>query len=163
MSHSSFWRARWRMTKVKCLKCGNEGYLITKQTVSKGIKYQYWYVKHNIGDKIKWCYVGKTLPVEYNELIPKIENTQSSTQNSTQNIEEPNNLKSSSVEENMGGRSLAWLGHRLPKPTTRVQIPVTAPRINVFLRLCHRIIYALVFLLQETWYVHSWIAIFVPT
>ena len=30
------------------------------------------------------------------------------------------------ISENKGGRSLAWLGHRLPKPTTRVQIPVTA-------------------------------------
>lgn len=29
----------------------------------------------------------------------------------------------------MSGRSLAWLGHWLPKPATRVQIPVTAPII----------------------------------
>ena len=39
-----------------------------------------------------------------------------------------NRLKSAFVNGDMGGRSLAWLGHRLPKPTTRVQIPVTAPR-----------------------------------
>ena len=39
------------MTKVKCQKCGNEGYLIVKQTISKGIRYQYWYVKHNVDDK----------------------------------------------------------------------------------------------------------------
>jgi hypothetical protein len=72
------------MTKVKCQKCGNQGYLIVKQTVSKGIRYQYWYVKHNVDDKIKWCYVGKTLPVEYSKLVPKAESTQTGTQNSTQ-------------------------------------------------------------------------------
>ena len=116
------------MTKVKCLKCGNQGYLIVKQTVSKGIRYQYWYVKHNVDDKIKWCYVGKILPAEYSKLVPETESTQAGTQISTQNITESNNLKLGSVEENRGGRSLAWLGHRLPKPTTRVRIPVTAPK-----------------------------------
>jgi hypothetical protein len=58
------------MTKVKCLKCETEGYLIAKQTVSKGIRYQYWYVKHVVGDKIKWCYIGKALPAEYQKLEP---------------------------------------------------------------------------------------------
>ena len=36
-------------------------------------------------------------------------------------------FKPVSNNENTSGRSLAWLGHRLPKPATRVQIPVTAP------------------------------------
>jgi hypothetical protein len=31
-----------------------------------------------------------------------------------------------------GGRSLAWLGHRPPTPTTRVRIPATAPAIALF-------------------------------
>ena len=34
--------------------------------------------------------------------------------------------------QNKGGRSLAWSGHRLPKPATRVQIPVAAPRTFSF-------------------------------
>ena len=72
------------MTTVKCLKCGNDGYLMTKQTVSKGITYQYWYVKHFVNKKIKWCYIGKTLPTEYSKLASKIESTQTGTQNSTQ-------------------------------------------------------------------------------
>ncbi len=63
------------MAKVTCLKCGNQGYLIVKQTVSKGIRYQYWYVKHNVDDKIKWCYVGKILPSEYSKLVPETEST----------------------------------------------------------------------------------------
>jgi hypothetical protein len=29
--------------------------------------------------------------------------------------------------QNNGGRSLAWLGLRLPEPTTRVRIPAAAP------------------------------------
>ena len=85
------------MTTVKCLKCGSEGYLMSKQTVSKGIKYQYWYVKHPVGDKIKWCYVGKTLPLEYQKLNPK--STQTGTQNSTQ--KEKSDL--SSISKNMAG------------------------------------------------------------
>ena len=36
------------------------------------------------------------------------------------------NLASNS-QNKLGGRSLAWSGHRLPKPATRVQIPVAAP------------------------------------
>ena len=36
-------------------------------------------------------------------------------------------LNSGSESENTSGRSLAWLGHRPPTPTTRVQIPATAP------------------------------------
>jgi hypothetical protein len=72
------------MTKVKCLKCESEGYLVVKQTVSKGIRYQYWYVKHPIGDKIKWCYIGKILPAQYQKLKPVRDSTQTGTQNSTQ-------------------------------------------------------------------------------
>ncbi len=37
------------------------------------------------------------------------------------------------------GRSLAWLGHRLPKPTTRVRIPATAPLKTVFSGLKFRL------------------------
>jgi hypothetical protein len=65
-----------------------------KQTVSKGVRYQYWYVKHNVGDKIKWCYVGKILPVEYGKLVSKAESTQTDTQNSTQTDNPDLNLNS---------------------------------------------------------------------
>ena len=58
--------------------------MIVKQTVSKGIRYQYWYVKHVIDGKIKWCYIGKILPVEYQKLKPNRGSTQTGTQNSTQ-------------------------------------------------------------------------------
>ena len=122
------------MTTVKCLKCGKGGYLIIKQTVSKRIRYQYWYVKHIVDKKTKWCYIGKTLPTEYRTLAPAEyrmpHNRAKSTQTGTQRTIESNSLKSSSDYGNVGGRSLAWLGHRLPKPTTRVQIPVTAPYMS---------------------------------
>ena len=68
------------MARVICSKCGEEGSLTRKRTVSKGITYEYWYVEHHIGDKIKWCYMGKSdgLPDEYKSLIHK--NTQDDTQ-----------------------------------------------------------------------------------
>jgi len=64
------------MVQVTCIKCGREGSLTKKQTVSKGITYEYWYVEHHIGKKIKWCYLGKfeKLPEQYKQLIHK--NTQ---------------------------------------------------------------------------------------
>ena len=95
------------MTKVICVKCKTEGYLVAKQTVSKKIRYQYWYVKHPIGNKIKWCYVGKTLPLKYQKLKSIRESTQTGTQNSTQT----KNLNSSSISNSM------WTGGDLnPRP-----------------------------------------------
>ena len=83
---------RIRMAKVRCTKCGKAGYLMNKQTTSMGYRYRYWHVKHIVGEKIKWCYIGKTLPPEYQELITDY-GTQS-TQNGTQRIVNPNNSHS---------------------------------------------------------------------
>ena len=70
------------MVKVQCIKCNREGSLTKKQTKSKGITYEYWYVEHHIRDKIKWCYLGKyeKLPDAYKKLIHK----------DTQNVKETN-------------------------------------------------------------------------
>ena len=40
----------------------------------------YWYIEHHIGNKIKWCYLGKyeKLPEEYKRLVT---DTQTDTQN----------------------------------------------------------------------------------
>jgi hypothetical protein len=64
-------------------RCNREGSLTTMKTKSKGRTYQYWYVEHHIGKKIKWCYLGKykKLPDEFKKLIHK--NTQTSTQNNS--------------------------------------------------------------------------------
>jgi hypothetical protein len=61
------------MVKVQCIKCNREGSLTKKPTKSKGITYVYWYIEHHIGNKIKWCYLGKyeKLPEEYKSLIHK--------------------------------------------------------------------------------------------
>ena len=69
------------MVKVQCIKCSREGSLVKKQTKSKGLSYEYWYVEHHIGKKIKWCYLGKyeKLPEKYKGLIHK--DTQTDTQN----------------------------------------------------------------------------------
>ena len=104
------------MVRVTCIKCGREGSLIRKQTISKGKLYEYWYVEHHIGNKIKWCYLGKIdkLPEEYKRLIHK------DTQPDIQNAQNLNNkelsFKSRSSQEYfvcLGG--LARLGHRLGK------------------------------------------------
>ena len=59
------------MVRVTCIRCGREGSLTKKQTVSKDKTYTYFYVEHHISDKIKWCYLGKCekLPEEYKTLI----------------------------------------------------------------------------------------------
>ena len=89
-----------KMTTVKCIKCGNSGYLMAKQTVTKGMNYHYWYVKHLVNKKIKWRYIGKTLP-EYESLVPQIESTQTGTQKTIKQ----NNLKSDSISQSSVGRS----------------------------------------------------------
>jgi len=84
------------MVNVICIKCDKEGSLTKKQTKSKGITYEYWYVEHHIKDKIKWCYLGKyeSLPNEYKQLIHK------DTQRSTQNTQKSENPKSSPIQQN---------------------------------------------------------------
>ena len=79
--------------RVTCIKCGKEGSLMIKQTVSKGIKYRYFYVKHMVSKKIKWCYIGKELPEEYQMLVHK------GTQKSTQTTEESKKPKSILISE----------------------------------------------------------------
>ena len=112
------------MTKVKCIKCENDGYLMIRQTVSRGIKYRYWYVKHIINKKknktkIKWCYIGKTLPEQYKKILSNRESTQTGTQKSTQNITGLENLNSRLVNENKQGNNRAgssvWYERRLRK------------------------------------------------
>ena len=103
------------MVQVTCIKCGREGSLTKKQTVSKGITYEYWYVEHHIGKKIKWCYLGKfeKLPEQYKQLIHK------DTQHYTQNDRNLNNLelkfKSRKNQEILMPRWPSRLGHRLGK------------------------------------------------
>ena len=81
------------MVKVQCIKCNREGSLTKKQTKSKGITYVYWYVEHHIGNKIKWCYLGKyeKLPEDYKRLIHK--DTQTDIQNIPTRIHTTNNPK----------------------------------------------------------------------
>ena len=101
------------MVKVQCPKCNREGSLTTKKTQSKGKTYQYWYVEHHIGNKIKWCYLGKyeKLPEGFKKLIHK------DTQTDTQNKRKSENLNLRLVNENKQGNrragSLARLGHLL--------------------------------------------------
>ena len=112
--------------KIKCEICGNVGQL---QHLSKN----YYRVKHYLGSvdgKLKFEY-HKQSPQYIQSLVSK----PSPIQIDPKTID-PKSLNSGSLNQVVGGRSLAWLGHRLPKPTTRVQIPVTAPyhlfRIRLF-------------------------------
>ena len=100
------------MVRVKCIKCGLEGSLTMKQTTSKGIMYEYWYIEHHLGNKIKWCYLGKfdKLPEDYKKSI------HGDTQKDTQNVIGTNNLKLSHNSQNnpekSGRGSLAWFGRQ---------------------------------------------------
>ncbi|MGB9730227.1 MAG: hypothetical protein ACPL1B_10235, partial [Thermoprotei archaeon] len=101
-----------KMVNVTCIKCKREGSLTKKQTISKGITYEYWYIEHHIGNKIKWCYLGKyeSLPKEYKKLIEK------DTQTDTQNLAETEKPKSSLINQNSLEQqcrgSLAWNGRQ---------------------------------------------------
>ncbi len=93
------------MVNVTCVKCNREGSLISKQTRSKRKSYHYWYVEHHIGDKIKWCYLGKyeSLPDEYKKLIHK--DTQPDTQNA---ISLENSNSNSFLRNQLLLRSRGW-------------------------------------------------------
>ena len=51
--------------KVVCIKCGRNGSLTKKTTISKGKKYRYFYVEHSVEGKNVWHYIGKYLPEAY--------------------------------------------------------------------------------------------------
>lgn len=103
--------------KIKCEVCGNQGQL---QHLSKN----YFRVKHYSGSvdgRLKFEYHKQSLAYVRNMLGISRE---------TKPID-PNSIdlklnSNGSESLNQGGRSLAWLGHRPPTPTTRVQIPATA-------------------------------------
>ncbi len=113
------------MVKVQCIKCGREGSLTRKQTKSKGITYVYWYIEHHIGDKIKWCYLGKfdKLTDGYKTIIQK----------DTQNIYKSETPKSSFHHQTkhriISRGSLAWLWrqtHDLESKSPRDRCPEVA-------------------------------------
>ena len=106
------------MVKVQCIKCSREGSLTKKQTKSKGITYEYWYIEHHIGDKIKWCYLGKyeKLPEEYKRLIHK--DTQTDTQNIPTRIQTTNNRKLRFSNQTKGlAREKVSVGFNTDMPT----------------------------------------------
>ena len=109
-------------------------YLRKKQTKSKGITYEYWYVEHHIGNKIKWCYLGKyeKIPEEYKKLINK------DTQTDTQNISKSEKPKIVSKSQNTRAGSLARIGHEPPKLGVAGSNPVPPANLAVedtFLRM----------------------------
>ena len=105
--------------QVTCIKCNTIGVLTRKPTVSKGIRYEYWYVQHvsfkEGKRKTRWCYIGKELPEEYQELIHKEHRY---TQSDTQTNASRENLNLGLINENKPENtaragSLARLGHLL--------------------------------------------------
>jgi hypothetical protein len=107
--------------KVKCEVCGNLGQL---QHLSEN----YYRVKHYLGSidgKLRFEYHKQSLEYIKGVLVT------SNKQKDIDPIDQKNidlKLNSNGSESlDQCGRSLAWLGHRPPTPTTRVQIPATAP------------------------------------
>ena len=116
------------MVKVQCPKCNRKGSLTKKKTQSKGKTYQYWYIEHHIGNKIKWCYLGKyeKLPEEFKKLIHK------DTQTDTQNKRKSENLNLRLVNEKKQGNrragSSVWYERRLRKAEAAGSNPVRSTR-----------------------------------
>jgi hypothetical protein len=96
------------MTKIVCPTCGVQGHLQIRGNSGR--------VGHYKG------YKGKTRIILWHKIDPEQLITIAGKQGLVNN-----KLSSKSVSRNIGGRSLAWLGHRPPTPTTRVRIPAAAP------------------------------------
>jgi hypothetical protein len=125
--------------KVRCEICGIEGQL---QHISKN----YYRVKHYLGSvngKSRFEYHKQSLGYISNILDIASEGKPIDPIDQ-KSVDQ--NLNSNGLNPQMtGGRSLAWLGHRLPKPTTRVQIPVTASELrNCVLEFASSFAYALI-------------------
>ena len=104
--------------KVLCSVCGRMGFL---QVRGKSAR-----VGHYLG------YSGKTRMVEWRRMDASNRVVNGNHGNQSMVI---NKSEMSVFNENKSGRSLAWLGHRPPTPTTRVQIPATAP-LHLYKREC---------------------------
>ena len=112
--------------KIECEQCHEEGYL---QQLGN-----YFRVRHYAGmnpktGKSKFIYHQQSKPYALSQLAGNGKRENFIEQSNIEQLttgQEPN-LKDSSF--NSSGLSLVWLGHQLPKLTTRVQIPATAPQI----------------------------------
>ena len=124
----------YQKKQVKCVKCGAMGTLTLKTSITKGKRYEYFYVQHTDLEtyKKKWCYLGKELPSEYQNLIHKT-NDEVIHKHSKIYTQPKKVIHNSDVKKNVNdglcGCSLVWLGLRLPEPITRVQIPAAAPNV----------------------------------
>ncbi len=98
--------------QMTCPKCGNQGTLTLRLTISKGIRYHYYYVQHvsfNEKRKTKWCYLGKheDLSNEIKELMKNEAYTQMYTQTDTQTPQELDELNLRTLRENTQENSLS--------------------------------------------------------
>jgi len=76
------------MRKIKCPKCGAEGfgpYVKTTRNRSGGNTYhKYYYFAHKVGSKVKWCYIKKAVA---EKLYRELPNQQ--TKNEAENLDFP--------------------------------------------------------------------------
>ena len=97
--------------KILCPLCGVEGHLQVRGNSQRVVHYRSF-----VNGKI--VYAGHRMEINGNQQM------------------EINKSRKCIFNQNEGGRSLAWSGHRLPKPATRVQIPVAAPSTERFCTVC---------------------------
>ena len=119
-----------KIVKVQCTKCSREGSLTKKQTKSKVITYEYWYVEHHIGNKIKWCYLGKyeKLPEDYKKLTKR--DIQTDAQNISKSETPKFGFSIQSKHESAWARSSARIEHRAFNPGVVGSIPA-GPAISL--------------------------------
>ena len=113
--------------KIECEQCHEKGYL---QQLGN-----YFRVRHYSGTdrntgKSKFVYHQQSKLYALSQLADNRKGENFIEQSNIEQLitgQKPN-LKDSGF--NSSGLSLVWLGHQLPKLTTRVQIPETAPQAN---------------------------------
>jgi hypothetical protein len=120
------------MVKIECRVCHQLGYL---QQLGNYYRVRHYAGKNKNTGKAKFYYHQQTR--EY--ALSQLSNIKVNIKQQPNNIEhltnnEHLNLSNSSLISS--GRSLVWLGHQLPKLTTRVQIPATAPYSKQYEKAC---------------------------
>jgi len=125
--------------RVKCPKCGMEGTLTKRLTISDGKRYFYYYVQHvqTVEGKTKrtWHYYGKLEDVEK----PIHKDNQIYTQNNIKDKKlnfKPNSQKES---ENKRARSSAWLerqAHNLLVAGSNPAGPTISPAMCLNAKSC---------------------------
>lgn len=125
-----------RRMRVKCPKCGMEGTLTKRLTISDGKRYFYYYVQHvqTVEGKTKriWHYYGKL-----EDTIHKNIESYTQSNNKDKNLNSGSNEQNNRISQWAG--SLARLGHPLDVRKVTGSNPVRPTMCFCVVRLCKKV------------------------